>query len=608
MREHNVGGRAGRVGGAGHRNADVSALERRRVVDAVACHRGHLPGAAGFLGELEALDDLLLVEGLGAGEERRTLHALHLLPLRHRTELPPRVALALHLLVVLEHADLAADALGGLLVVARDDDDADAGAPARLDRRPHLDARRVQDAHQADEGHVALELHEALGVGQAGVGGVHAGGDGVREAPQRVGARPEVALDFVDDVGAHGLGHGHGEALGEHHARAARHDALRGPLHQQLTLPLALAALAPDDDAHALAVAAELEGGEERVAGGVGVVGGGARAATALARPLRPDLLHSNLERRLRALPHTLPHARLGARDAREVAEGHDLGELAEDRVLEGLDLAPVEEDVAAGLVRDALHVQLQLGLDSVGEGVDLLDAHLVRRQRPRLVRADHRAAPQRLHRRQVPDEGVALGHAAGAEGEAGGDDCREALRDGGDRQRDRLLEVEDAPEEEAPPPPVRPRLHLLRDHLLALAVEGEDVDEPAEDADDGDDVGKLLPEVVQLLLERRRRVLRLREALGDLADLGADAGLDDDAAALAVHHVRPREQAVALLLQLRVHLLHHHVEVLVDGGAFASQRRLLNLERRRLHLHHPHVRRHLVSDVDLDNVARHDL
>jgi len=60
--------------------------------------------------------------------------------------------------------------------------------------------------------------------------------------------------------------------------------------------------------------------------------------------------------------------------------------------------------------------------------------------------------------------------------------------------------------------------------------VEVADVDGPDGDADDGDDLGQLLGELVQLLLQRGLLLLRLDHFGADLADLGVQAGADDDA------------------------------------------------------------------------------
>lgn len=59
--------------------------------------------------------------------------------------------------------------------------------------------------------------------------------------------------------------------------------------------------------------------------------------------------------------------------------------------------------------------------------------------------------------------------------------------------------------------------------------AEVSDVDEPNCDADERDDFGELLAELVQLLLQRRLLLLRARHLVTDLADLGGDASADHD-------------------------------------------------------------------------------
>lgn len=55
--------------------------------------------------------------------------------------------------------------------------------------------------------------------------------------------------------------------------------------------------------------------------------------------------------------------------------------------------------------------------------------------------------------------------------------------------------------------------------------VEVSDVDEPHCHADEGDDFGELLAELVQLLLQWRLFLLRGRHLVTDLSDLRGDAG-----------------------------------------------------------------------------------
>ena len=62
----------------------------------------------------------------------------------------------------------------------------------------------------------------------------------------------------------------------------------------------------------------------------------------------------------------------------------------------------------------------------------DLADRHLVGGEGARLVGTDDRGAAQSLHGGQAPHNRVLLCHPAGAQGQAGGDDCRKAYGEGG--------------------------------------------------------------------------------------------------------------------------------------------------------------------------------
>mmetsp|Transcript_43407 Transcript_43407/g.88794 ORF Transcript_43407/g.88794 Transcript_43407/m.88794 type:complete len:372 (+) Transcript_43407:361-1476(+) len=147
-----------------HGNANVSSLECRGVVDAIPRHRRRVPRAPLVLGHLEELDDVFLVDGLGAREEGGCAHRLRLLRRRHVRKLPPGERFAGEVFAVFEDANHAADGLGSLGVVSCDDHDADACLLALPDRVLHLLPGRVEDASQPDEGEVALDVFEFLGV------------------------------------------------------------------------------------------------------------------------------------------------------------------------------------------------------------------------------------------------------------------------------------------------------------------------------------------------------------------------------------------------------------------------------------------------------------
>jgi len=137
-------------------------------------------------------------------------------------------------------------------------------------------------------------------------------------------------------------------------------------------------------------------------------------------------------------------------------------------------------------------------------------DRHLIGGQGSRLVRADDGGAAQGLHRRQAADDGVLLGHAAGAQGQAGGDDGGKTLGDGGYGQRHSDLEVVDGPADPG----------ASVDGVAKVA----DVDDPHGDADEGDDLGQLRAELIQLLLQGRLLLLGGRHLVADLTDLCVNA------------------------------------------------------------------------------------
>mmetsp|Transcript_7970 Transcript_7970/g.18802 ORF Transcript_7970/g.18802 Transcript_7970/m.18802 type:complete len:302 (-) Transcript_7970:2168-3073(-) len=147
-----------------HCDADVRCLEGGRVVDSVPGHRGRVSWSAFAAGDLEQLDDVLLVDGLCAREKARVLDRLRLLRVRHRRELLARERLAGHVLASLKDADHSADGLCSLGVVARDHHDTDACFLALPDRVLDLLPGRVEDASEADESEVRLDLLELLGV------------------------------------------------------------------------------------------------------------------------------------------------------------------------------------------------------------------------------------------------------------------------------------------------------------------------------------------------------------------------------------------------------------------------------------------------------------
>jgi hypothetical protein len=105
---------------------------------------------------LEEINKLGLVEGFRAGEQRSTEDGVFLLLGSEIIKLASGIRLASEILSLLEYSDLAADRLGGGLVVTSDDDDADAGLPAGANGSRDFRAGGVKHGNNTNEGEVLL--------------------------------------------------------------------------------------------------------------------------------------------------------------------------------------------------------------------------------------------------------------------------------------------------------------------------------------------------------------------------------------------------------------------------------------------------------------------
>mmetsp|Transcript_32092 Transcript_32092/g.55853 ORF Transcript_32092/g.55853 Transcript_32092/m.55853 type:complete len:421 (-) Transcript_32092:271-1533(-) len=152
--------------GDAHGDADGRLLQRGRVVDAVACHGGHLVQLG------QHLHQLLLVRGLRAAEQQVARAQLLLLRLLGQLEeVPAHKGAVRHVLVRPEDVAVAGDGDGRVLGVARDHNHADARPGAHVDGLRHLRARGVLDAGEAHEREALLDARKVLGVVQQRVRG-----------------------------------------------------------------------------------------------------------------------------------------------------------------------------------------------------------------------------------------------------------------------------------------------------------------------------------------------------------------------------------------------------------------------------------------------------
>jgi len=99
--------------------------------------------------------------------------------------------------------------------------------------------------------------------------------------------------------------------------------------------------------------------------------------------------------------------------------------------------LLPPDPHISRGIEALPSHLILAVA------GHDGADVHLSFRQGAGLVRADDRRGSERLHRGQLPDQGVPANHALEPEGEADRHNRGEAFRDRRDREADGRQEEE---------------------------------------------------------------------------------------------------------------------------------------------------------------------
>ena len=216
-----------------------------------------------------------------------------------------------------------------------------------------------------------------------------------------------------------------------------------------------------------------------------------------------------------------------------------------------------------------ALLVQIGIGAEGHGSGQlgsvagVLYHRHTVLGQGSGLIGADDLCTAQGLHCGQSTDHGIGLGHLGDTDGQHHGHHSGETLRDSGYGQGNGDHEGIQ---------------YRSQTELTAHEeVEGED-----EHADDEHEIGQLLAQLVQLLLQRRFLLLGLVQGGSDLAHFCLHAGFRDDGSAAAVYHggahvnhVLPVAERDVLGITLQV----KNIDELVDGDALAGEGSLLQLQ-----------------------------
>lgn len=220
--------------------------------------------------------------------------------------------------------------------------------------------------------------------------------------------------------------------------------------------------------------------------------------------------------------------------NSRIVAHDGNGCQFLKSQVVRSLDLLAIMEQITNRFISgsgDLKFIKFLLILESK----HLADGHHVGGQGTGLVGANDGGATQGLNGRQGPDDCVLLGHPAGSQCQASGDDSGQTLRDGGDSQSNGDLEVVDGT--------------LDPGSTMSGIVEVANVDSPDGDANQGDDLGQLFTEFVQLLLQRSLDLFGLSHFGPDPANGGVQAGANDDSASLAGGDVGAGEDDVLLVL-----------------------------------------------------------
>ena len=217
-----------------------------------------------------------------------------------------------------------------------------------------------------------------------------------------------------------------------------------------------------------------------------------------------------------------------------------------------------------------------------------LHDGHLVLGQGTGLIRADNLRTSQRLHSRQLADDGVALRHVRHADGKHDGHHGCQSLRNRRHRQGNRYHKgIQNRVSADAGPKKSYRENHHADSHYQH---------------------GQNLAELVQLQLQRSLFVLGLGQGGGDLTHLRMHTGSRNHGLAASVHYCGTHVNhvlAVAqrnVLLALQLQKAHQ----LVDRHRLSCQGRLLNLHAGTFD--DTSVGRHRVARLQHHDIARNQL
>lgn len=273
------------------------------------------------------------------------------------------------------------------------------------------------------------------------------------------------------------------------------------------------------------------------------------------------------------------------------VTESGNLGHLEDcRRGSKVLDNLAVEGDVTLGGVCCALNGKFgQVGSGFV-EIDDLVDAHLVGGERTSLIGADDAAASQGFDRRQATHNSILSRHLTGTQSKTSGDDNRKTLGNGSHTQGDGNLEVVDS---------------TLGPAAMTGVVEVGNVDQPDEDADNGNDLGQVVTKVVEFLLQGGRLRDLSGDALVDISNSGVGASQDDNGLCTSSNNSGSREEHVNLILLDSLIIVDDRGGVFSNALALSGQDSLINRKAVALDGNNTAVGGNSISNRNGNNVAR---
>ena len=156
--------------------------------------------------------------------------------------------------------------------------------------------------------------------------------------------------------------------------------------------------------------------------------------------------------------------------------------------------------------------------------GDNALDLHSVLRQRAGFVGHDRAATAQRFNGGQVPNDGVALGHAANADGQRDRHHDRQTFGDRRDGERDGKQE-----------------------HVGGAAAH-RDPDSERDRGDHQDDASDPFGQAIHALLQRRRHVFGTANLFSNLTEFSIFARSDHDPSAAARCYRSTQEGHIGLI------------------------------------------------------------